>query len=214
VLRKCVLAALILVMPVSAALAAPAHAQDDSAVAVNMHDGKSVFKLAFHVRRTMDSDVDAQNAAVAYASCTGCRTVAASIQIVLAMGDVDSATPENVAIAINDQCSECETLAAAYQYVFGTGEEVHFTPEGHRRLADIRHRLHELKKREDLTLDQLAAEIATLAAEAAEVVDSELRGAGPPGDTTTSTSVTSTSTSTTQPAPEPSPGATTTTTVP
>jgi putative peptide zinc metalloprotease protein len=198
--------------------AVPAHAQDDSAVAVNTHDGKSVFKLAFHVRRTMDSDVDAQNAAVAYASCTGCRTVAASIQVVLAMDDIDSATPENVAIAINDQCTECETLAAAYQYVFGTGEPMRFTPEGNRRLADIRHRLHELQKRDDLTLDQLAAEIAALAAETAEVVDSELVAAGPPDQPTTTTSTSASSTSTSSSilgqTPPPSPEATTTTAAP
>ncbi|MEY2566221.1 MAG: putative peptide zinc metalloprotease protein [Actinomycetota bacterium] len=188
---------------------APGHAtaQSDSAVAVNKHDGKSVFKLAFHVRKTMDSDVDAQNAAVAYASCTDCRTVAASIQVVLAMGDVDSATPENVSIAINDQCSECETLAAAYQYVFGTGEPMKFTAEGNRKLADIRHRLHELQKRDDLTLDELAAEIAKLAAETAEVVDTELVPRNQPASQE-STTTTSSSTSSTLPEPG---GATTTT---
>jgi putative peptide zinc metalloprotease protein len=176
----------------------PAAAQSDSAVAVNKHDGKSVFKLAFHVRRTMDSDVDAQNAAVAYASCTDCRTVAASIQVVLAMDDVDTANPENVSIAINDQCSECETLAAAYQYVFGNGEPMKFTAEGNRRLADIRHRLHQLQKRDDLTLDELAAEIAKLAAETAEVVDSELVPRDGPAASDAST--TTSSTSTTSPA--------------
>jgi putative peptide zinc metalloprotease protein len=174
----------------------PARAQDDSAVAVNTHDGKSVFKLAFHVRRTMDSDVDASNAAVAYASCSDCRTVAASIQVVLAMSDVDTANPENVSIAINDQCSDCETLAAAYQYVFGNGEPMKFTAEGNRRLADIRHRLHQLQSRDDLTLDELAAEIAKLAAETAEVVDAELVPRDSPAttDATTTTEVTTTST--------------------
>jgi putative peptide zinc metalloprotease protein len=177
---------------------------------VNKHDGKSVFKLAFHVRKTMDSDVDAQNAAVAYASCSDCRTVAASIQVVLAMGDVDTATPENVSIAINDQCSECETLAAAYQYVFGTGEPMKFTAEGNRRLADIRHRLHALQKRDDLTLDELAAEIAKLAAETAQVVDTELVPRNQPAsqEPTTTTSTATTSTSSTLPAPG---GVTTTT---
>lgn len=174
-----------------------ASAQSDSAVAVNKHDGKSVFKLAFHVRRTMDSDVDAQNAAVAYASCEECRTVAVSIQVVLAQDEVDSANPENVAIAINDQCSECETLAAAYQFVFGTGEPMKFTPEGKRRLADIRRRLHELQKRDDLTLDQLAEEIAKLAAETAEVVDTELVPRGKPADETTTTSTSAPDSSTT-----------------
>jgi hypothetical protein len=38
--------------------ASPAGAQDNSATAVNKNDGKSVFKLAFKVKKTMDSDVD------------------------------------------------------------------------------------------------------------------------------------------------------------
>lgn len=183
----------------------PAHAQDTAAVAVNTRDGSSVFRLSFAVKRVMDSNVDTDNAAVAYASCTDCQTVASSIQVVLVMGDVDSLTTDNVAIAINYQCSECDTLAAAYQYVFGDGQPVRFTAEGNQRLADIRRRFQELRRRDDLTLQELAAEIAKLAAEVADVVDDELvptGQAGAPGQqaSTTTTVVangTSTSTSTT-----------------
>lgn len=57
----------------------PAQAQDSSAVAVNTRDGSSVFKLSFSVKRVMDSSVDADNAAVAYASCSDCQTVAARL---------------------------------------------------------------------------------------------------------------------------------------
>lgn len=178
--------------------AVPAWAQDSSAVAVNTRDGSSVFKLSFSVKHIMDSDVDADNAAVAYASCTDCETVATSIQVVLVMGDAESLTSDNVAIAINYQCSECETLAAAYQYVFGDGEPVRFTAEGNQRLADIRRRFQELRRRDDLTLQQLAAEIAKLAAEVAEVVDEELVAtgkAGAPGQQeSATTTVVSTST--------------------
>jgi putative peptide zinc metalloprotease protein len=179
----------------------PAQAQDSSAVAVNTRDGSSVFRLSFSVKRVMDTSVDADNAAVAYASCTDCQTVAASIQVVLVMDDSSSLTTDNVAIAINYQCSECETLAAAYQYVFGDGEPVRFTAEGNQRLADIRRRFQELRRREGLTLQQLAVEIAKLAAEVADVVDKELvptGQAGAPGQQATSTTtVPATSTSTT-----------------
>ncbi len=44
-----------------------AGAQDNSAEAVNTKDGKSVFKLAFQVKKTMDDDVQATNTAVAFA---------------------------------------------------------------------------------------------------------------------------------------------------
>lgn len=171
-----VVATLALVLPVPAA-----GAQDTAAVAVNRQDGKSVFKLSFSVKRVMDGDVDAANAAVAYASCNDCRTVAAAIQVVLAMDEVDSVTAENVAIAINYQCSSCETLAEAYQYVYGEGQPVRFTPEGQQRLADIRRRLQELRRRDDLTIEELHGEIAALAGEVATVVDTELVATGSEG---------------------------------
>ena len=181
-------------------------------MAVNKRDGSSVFRLAFKVRRVMDSEVDADNAAVAFASCSDCRTVAASIQVVLAMSDVETLTTDNVSIALNYQCSACETLASAYQFVFGNGQPVRFTAEGNRRLADVRRRLQALRQRDDLTLQQLADEIDVLAGEVAKVVDEELvptGRAGAPGaqnapstTTTTEGSTTSsepTSTTTTSP---------------
>ncbi len=93
--------------------AAPALAQDNTAVAVNTKDDSSVFKHAFKISNVMQPVVENQNAAVAYASCSDCRTVAIAIQIVFIAGDADVVSPENVAIAINDGCMACETLAAA-----------------------------------------------------------------------------------------------------
>ncbi|HEX2046788.1 MAG TPA: hypothetical protein VHF27_03430 [Acidimicrobiales bacterium] len=218
----------------SVLLAAPASAQtqDNSAVAVNTKDGKSVFKLAFKVKK-VTGDVDATNTAVAYSSCTDCRTVAAAIQVVLVAGDADSATPENVAVGINYQCTECETLAAAYQFVFGDGQELEFTKEGKEKLHELKKRLQDLKKRDDLTIEELAVEIAAIAAEVAVVVDTETQvkqakdapatttsttagggptttttGAGPPSTTTTTAQVVTTTTS------PPTPTSTTTPVVP
>lgn len=220
--RAVVMAAL-LVLAFPAATSTAAGAQeaqgDTAAVAVNTRDGSSVFRLAFSVKRVMGSEVDADNAAVAYASCADCQTVASSIQVVLLMDDADSVTTDNVAVAINYQCSECETLAAAYQYVFGDGQPVRFSAEGNRRLADIRRRLQALRQRDDLTLEQLAQEIAALAGEVAEVVDEELvpvGAAGAPGQeseqTTTTTEADATTTTTTEATTTTTTDATTTTT--
>ena len=192
---KLLLALLLAVVALPTVAVTPASGQDNEAVAVNEKDGKSVFKLAFKVKRTMDSDVDADNTAIAYASCTDCETVAAAIQVVLMMEDPDSLDVRNTAVAINYDCSECETLAAAYQFVFGEGQPVRFSAEGNRKLADIRRRLQELRQRDDLTLQQLATELATLAAETAKVVAEETVPAGSTGTspdrptTTTTTSV-------------------------
>jgi putative peptide zinc metalloprotease protein len=192
-----VLVALAVAAPIS-----PVAAQDNDATAVNKKDGKSVFKLAFKVKKTMQSDVDATNTAVAFASCDSCQTVAAAIQVVLVMDDVTSVDAENVAVAINYQCSECDTLAAAYQFVFAAGDDSRFTPEGKRRLNELKQRFKALKHRDDLTLQQLADEIAVIAGEVAEVVDTELvakeTGQDKQADPTeSSTTTTSSTTSTT-----------------
>lgn len=195
---------LVTLLATLAGSAAPALAQDSSAVATNTKDGKSVFKLAFSVKK-VTGDVDANNTAVAYASCTDCRTVAVAIQIVL-VSEVDSATPENVAIAINYDCTECDTLARAFQFVYGSGEELEFTKEGKARLHDLKKRVQDLKQRDDLTLAQLAQELANIAAEVAEVVDEETQVKQPSGPTTTTTTPATTSTT--------AAGATTTSTAP
>ncbi|MEA2843367.1 MAG: putative peptide zinc metalloprotease protein [Actinomycetota bacterium] len=173
-LSRLLLVALVAHAAAFAAFAVPvaAQSQDNTAVAVNKKDGKSVFKLAFSVKKA-SGDVNPSNAAVAYSSCTDCKTVAAAIQVVL-VSDAGSVEPENLSLAINYQCSECETLAAAYQFVFADGQEVEFTKEGKERLHDLKKRFQDLKHRDDLTLEQLAAEISAIAAEVAEVVDTEV----------------------------------------
>ena len=190
--------------------AVPAAAQTSSndAVAVNQHDGKSVFKLAFSIKKNAQT-ADAQNAAVAYASCTDCKTVAAAIQVVLVANEDDSASPTNTAIAINYQCSECDTLAAAYQFVFASGEPVKLTPEGKAELNDIKHRFHDLKKRDDLTIDELAAQIAELAGEVAHVVDTQTVPKHP-DDAETTTSATNGNSTTTASEPTTTAGTDTT----
>lgn len=180
---------------------AGAQSQDNSAVAVNKKDGKSVFKLAFSVRK-VTGDVDAANTAVAYANCHDCRTVAAAIQVVLVSGDVDSATPENVAVAVNYDCTECETLAVAFQFVYGDGQELEFTKEGKAKLRELKKRFKDLKHRDDLTLEQLSAEIATIAVEVAGVVEHETQpkqeppgqARGPTTSTTTGAAATGSTT--------------------
>jgi putative peptide zinc metalloprotease protein len=126
--------------------AAPASAQGDTgAVAINTKDGFDLFKLAFQVRRATGDVVDNTNAAVAYASCTDCQTVALSIQVVLISGyDSSTVAPENYAIAVNESCTLCETLASAYQFVLTAEGNLHFTAEGSQQLASIRLALREL----------------------------------------------------------------------
>lgn len=170
-----------------------AQTQDNTAVAENTNDGKSVYRLAFSVKE-VTGDVDAANTAGAYSSCTDCRTVAIAIQVVLVSGDVGDVTAQNEATAVNVDCTECETLARAFQFVYGDGQELEFTKEGKAKLHDLKKRFNDLKGRDDLTLTQLAAEVNAIAKEVAAVVltETEVKKAEQTATTTTRPSTTST----------------------
>jgi putative peptide zinc metalloprotease protein len=178
--RRLILAAVLAVALGLASGAAPAHAQGDTvAVAINTKDGSSLWKFAFQVRRTMSDVVDQANAAVAISSCNDCQTVAISFQVLLAGGDASVATPTNLALAMNIDCTACVTAAFAYQFVISGDVVLHFTPEGNRRIAALRKRLHDLRK-QDLTLEQLNAELVAAANELRDILNNELVAIGPP----------------------------------
>lgn len=174
-------AALLAAAPLTAAPAA-AQGGDTTAVAINTRDGASVFRLAFQVRRVAGSVVDQTNAAVAYASCSDCETIAISLQVVLAMGDVEDVSPENYALAVNVECDSCTTLAGAYQFVIGTDGPARFTAEGNRTLADIRRRLLALRDSE-LDADAMLAELDAIAADLRRVLREEMVQADDEGRT-------------------------------
>src|SRR3954453_23937260 len=150
-----------------------ASAGDNAAIAVNTKDGTTGFKVAFAIRHVMGDVVDPTNGAVAYASCTDCAAVAIAFEIVLVEGDPSTVTPTNVAIAINENCDTCVAVAEAYQFVLGSGGLVHFDHEGNKILSEIRRELHSLKK-QDLTLDQLQAELDSISARIADVLANHL----------------------------------------
>ncbi len=173
-----VLLAVLLGLGIVGARAEQARA-DTAAVRVNTKDDSSLFKLAFGIRRVMNGVVDESNAAVAYASCERCRTVAISIQIVLVMSDPTTVTPTNVAVAVNENCSLCETFAAAYQFVVSTRGPVRFTSQGERDLEDIRSQLADLKDNSDLTIAEIQQRVSALVDRLRTVLATELVPVGP-----------------------------------
>jgi putative peptide zinc metalloprotease protein len=205
----------LLVLIAGAWYAPAAVASDDTAaVAVNTRDGASVFRLAFSIKKVAGDVVDNSNAAVAFASCDSCRTVALSIQIVLVTGNPDTVTPENVALAINVDCTFCETLASAYQWVLSTDEEnVRFSPEGRLAINEIRKELRELG-RSDLPVDELQVRVHQLMVRLGEVLKTELEPVGSPPDDRVQQTESTTVTTPTETAPsattEPEPPPTTT----
>jgi putative peptide zinc metalloprotease protein len=152
---------------------------DNTVVAVNTKDGSSEFKVSFKIVRTSSDVVDESNIAVAFASCEGCETVAIAFQVVLVNGTPSVVIPENYAIALNFECTSCETLASAYQFVLGTDGNVHFSPEGNRALADIRKALRVVAGSEELTLEEIQAELDGLAADLRTVLAEEMVASGP-----------------------------------
>lgn len=165
----------------SAVLPHAASAQTTAAVAVNTKDGSSVVRFAFAIKKVAGDTVESTNAAVAFASCDSCKTVAISIQVVLVTGDPSVVTPTNLALAYNYECTMCETFASAYQFVLGTGGPVHFTPEGRQAINEIRKELHELLK-QDLPIAELQARLDVLMKRLGEVLKSELVASGKSAD--------------------------------
>jgi putative peptide zinc metalloprotease protein len=186
-----------------------AHAQDNAAVAINTKDGTSIFRVAFTIARVNKEIVDNSNAAAAWASCVDCEAIAVAFQIVLIFSDPDVVTPTNLALAVNWECTACLAFASAFQWVLTTEGPVHFTAEGNRLLSEVRRRLHELRKMEELTLEQLVAELQALAAIIRNVLANEMVSAGPPPEPPPPAPEPSTTTETTETTTEP-----TTTTTP
>lgn len=89
---------------------------DTQALAVNTTDGTAVYDVAFGLIWA-DGGAPATNTneAYAFASCTGCAAVAVSFQVVLVVGQTDTAVPQNIAVAANSDCVNCLTFALAVQ---------------------------------------------------------------------------------------------------
>jgi putative peptide zinc metalloprotease protein len=215
ILRTLVAAGVIAAATVSVQLGTRAGATP-TAVAINTKDGSAVFRFAFHVHRTMSDVVDSTNAAVAFASCEECQTVAVAIQVVLVMSDPSIVTPTNLALAVNQQCSACETLASAYQYVVSTDGPVHFDADGNRELAAIRIAFRDLiRDSEQFDAFAIQTQVDGLVDRLYAVVDGHLVPAGPlkdleegsdqPSTAVTPTEPTASPESSSEPTPEDEP---------
>lgn len=179
--RRTILLCAVAIAALGAAQPSPAAAQDSSAVAINTRDGSSIFRLAFNIRHVTGDVVDQTNAAVAYASCEECRTVAISIQVLLAASDPSVVSPENLALAINQQCTLCDTFASAYQLVLSDGTRLRFTASGSESIAQIRRELQALRN-QDLSDEELSNQLGAIVDRLREVLSSELVGVGEPSE--------------------------------
>jgi putative peptide zinc metalloprotease protein len=167
--------------PAQAAFADSGSGGANAAIAINTKDGSNLFDLAFAIRHVMGDTVEQANGAVAYASCTSCQTTAIAIEIVLVEGDTTTASPTNVAIAMNESCTLCDTFATAYQFVISTGGPVHFTEEGIQELHQIRKEIESWGK-QGLSNDQIRALLPDAIARIKHVLATQLVPDGQSGE--------------------------------
>jgi putative peptide zinc metalloprotease protein len=90
---------------------------DNQALAVNTTDGSVHYDVSFALVWADGSRAVNRNEAYAFASCTGCRTVAVAFQVVLLVGSVPVVVPQNLSGAVNYACVQCVTYALAQQLV-------------------------------------------------------------------------------------------------
>jgi putative peptide zinc metalloprotease protein len=172
------LAAILAVAAPAQSVLAQGDSDDNGAVAINDEDGSSKIDIAFDLEQVLDGVVDQTNAAVAYASCEQCQTIAIAVQIVLVNSPVDVIAPHNIAVAINDDCVTCVTVALAYQIVIGQGQKLEFTREAKKRLRAIATALRRLE-RSDGTAQEVVDEFNRIMTDLTDVLSTGLRAAGP-----------------------------------
>lgn len=161
------------------ALAGEGGGQDNIVVAENTTDGSSLFAFAFDLRRVAGPVLEQTNAAIAYASCEDCRTVAIAIQVLIVQGDPEEVRPVNAAIAVNEECTSCDTLASAHQIVIGGDGPLRLTRDGRHQIRELEAQLRALED-SDASIEELQAQVDALVDELEAVLIAELVPAGPP----------------------------------
>lgn len=153
---------------------------DTHAIVVNHGDDRYRYAIALRIVQVNDDVADPQNVAVAVAGdCTGCQTVAISMEGVLVYGDPDVFAPTNLALAYNENCSNCATLAEAYQAIVPTSGRVRITGTGRQIIASVRQDL-EMIRHQDLSLTEIDARVDADAAKLLDVLRNEVVPVGRP----------------------------------
>ncbi len=152
---------------------------DNQAMAVNTEDGTVVYDTAFAMVWVEDGDAALNtNEAYAFASCTGCASVAVAFQVVLVVGDNDTAVPQNLSAAVNYDCVNCLTYALAQQ-LFVTLDG----PLSDEAMAQLEALWTEIAdygaNLEDVPLDEIAGQLEAYKEEILAVIEADQPGTVP-----------------------------------
>jgi hypothetical protein len=144
----------------------------NSATANNFGHGRLKARTRTALVQTRSPWVNATNQAVARSRCSDCRTVAVALEVVVASGSPPAPSFTNYADARSENCNRCETLAMAYQLVL-LRPASRLSNTGVARLNEIAGQLASLT-RTSIPIDQVAAGVDGLAAQAAQVLSEEV----------------------------------------
>jgi hypothetical protein len=146
---------------------------DSSAVAEATAPGTRLARSSLDLVFVPGGRVHATNFAVAHSSCDGCRSVAASVQVVVVRDKGTDVDAGNAALAFNQACSSCESLADAHQVVLVVGPRTTLAGWVHPAVQGLRAELADLVAR-DLPLAELQVRIDALADRLQDVAQSAL----------------------------------------
>jgi putative peptide zinc metalloprotease protein len=159
----------------------PPKAGDNQALAVNTKNGSVQYDVAFSLVWADGDTALNKNEAYAFASCTGCRTVAVAFQVVLMAGSVHVAVPQNLSVAANYGCVECVTYALATQLVVSVDGPLSDTAG--QQLAAIWAELRAFGQHiQDVPLAELQSRLTEYEQRILDVVTQDSGGGAPPAD--------------------------------
>lgn len=164
----------------------PAGGGADNVVNAINNTGGTMYRAHTQIAFVGGNDVQPSNIADAVSTnCTGCRTRAVAVQIVIATGGPLLFTPADYAASFNSSCTACDTAAVAYQDVIQAGPGAHLTDGAEQQIGAIEAQITTDATDPTLSDSQMAADVNALGAELGSVVKTDLvsDGSGVLGDT-------------------------------
>jgi putative peptide zinc metalloprotease protein len=149
----------------------------------NQVDGAALTRARTSVAHDPGPTVANDNEAVAYASCTDCRTVAAAVQVVLIEGPANDVRPTNVALALNENCLRCATFAFARQVVLSPRTHVEIGDAAEAQIQDVQSQIRGVAASSE-TFPEMTADLDALTEQLVAVVQGEVQRAGTAADRT------------------------------
>jgi hypothetical protein len=166
-----------------ALLAPPASAEggaDNVVLATNTVDGSTVARDRAQIAYDPGDTVANENVASARGTdCTGCRTVAVAMQIVVVESSPSDFEPHNAAAATNGGCDQCTTYAFAFQHVIQPGHVVYLSADGQQRLAELRREVDAIAA-SPASYDEMKLQLEDVFGRMVQTVVDDLHAAGAP----------------------------------